>query len=187
MDITTLKSKPQSFDGCPVPNTRATDLGDRLDILDHKEIKGDIANQMREVDSLLRANIETWTQPFGMKTQHIESYPRDAIRELVLNAVLHRDYSMASPIRFYWYANRIEIWNPGGLFQPANPDQFPYISSYRNPLLASSLRNLGYIEKFGSGVQIAQTQLARKGNQPAQFEFHNTHVKVTIFARLKVT
>ena len=103
-----------------------------------------------------------------------------AIRELLLNAIMHRSYESNAPVRFYWYEDRIEIQNPGGLYGMASRENFPRQTDYRNPVVSEALATLGYVNAFGRGVIRAQDALRRNGNPEATFEFETSHVLVTI-------
>ena len=107
-------------------------------------------------------------------------YPPVAIRELLLNAIMHRSYESNAPVRFYWYDDRIEIQNPGGLYGVASPENFPRQTDYRNPVLSGALATLGYVNAFGRGVIRAQEALRRNGNPEAEFTFETSHVLATI-------
>ena len=67
------------------------------------------------------------------------NYPQWAIRELLMNAVMHRDYRSNTPTKFYQYKDRLEIVNPGGLYGNARPENFPDVNDYRNPVIAEAL------------------------------------------------
>lgn len=97
-----------------------------------------------------------------------------------MNAVLHRDYQSTSPIRFYQFHNRIEIQNPGGLYGDATPKNFPSVNSYRNPILAEVMHNLGYVNRFGRGVAKAKSALEKNGNTEPTFQFEPNHFLATI-------
>ena len=56
-----------------------------------------------------------------------------------MNAIMHRLYESTSPVRFYWFSDRIEVQNPGGLFGEATPENFPRQNSYRNPVIAEAM------------------------------------------------
>ena len=107
-------------------------------------------------------------------------YPPAAIRELLLNAIMHRSYESNAPVRFYWYDDRIEIQNPGGLYGMASPENFPRQTDYRNPVVSEALATLGYVNAFGRGVIRAQDALRRNGSPEAEFTFEATHVLATI-------
>jgi predicted HTH transcriptional regulator len=94
-------------------------------------------------------------------------YPNRAIRELLMNAVMHRDYQSNAPIRFYCLSDRIEIQNPGGLYGAAA--DFPHQNDYRNPKIAEAMKVLGYVNQFGRGIAAVQSALVKNGNPPARF------------------
>lgn len=75
-------------------------------------------------------------------------------------------------VHIYWFSDRIEIHNPGGPFGQVNRENFghPGVTDYRNPHLAEAMKNLGYVQRFGLGIQIARDQLKKNGNPPPTFE-----------------
>ena len=71
----------------------------------------------------------------ALQEETVCDYLNWLIRELLLNAIIHRDYQIGNaPVKFYEYNNRIEIFNPGGLYDQAAPKNFPYVNDYRNPI-----------------------------------------------------
>ena len=72
-------------------------------------------------------------------------------------------------MRFYEFAGHLEILNAGGLYGNARPENFPSVNDYRNPLVASAMKTLGYVNMFNRGVGQVQTDLKENGNQPAEF------------------
>ena len=108
-------------------------------------------------------------------------YPVEALRELAMNAILHRSYESTAPVRIYYFADRIEIQNPGGLYGEASPENFPLQNSYRNPVLAEALRVFGFVNRFGRGVARARAALEKNGNPPPEFEVKDrSYLSVTI-------
>ena len=103
--------------------------------------------------------------------------------EFLMNAVLHRSYEAPQPVRFYQYSDRIEIQNPGPLYGLARPENFPTQTSYRNPVLAEAMKTLGAVNRFGRGVERAQTALKQNGSPPAEFIFGDMHFGVTLRIR----
>jgi ATP-dependent DNA helicase RecG len=97
-----------------------------------------------------------------------------------MNAVAHRSYEAASPIRFYQFSDRLEIINPGPLYGEATPANFPRQTSYRNPVVAEALAILGFVNQYGRGVLRAQEALKKNGSPEARFEFGDTFFGVTI-------
>jgi ATP-dependent DNA helicase RecG len=78
--------------------------------------------------------------------EEVPDYPEEAIRELLINAVLHRAYDVGNmPTLFYWYSDHVEILNPGGLFGELTADKFGKRTSYRNEVLAEAMKGFGYV------------------------------------------
>ncbi len=109
-----------------------------------------------------------------------ETYPRVAVRELLMNAIMHRDYGSTAPLRFTWFDDRIEIQSPGGLYGEASPANFPRQTSDRNPIIAEALKALGYVNRYGRGVITAQAALERNESPPAEFTFDPGYVLALI-------
>jgi len=107
-------------------------------------------------------------------------YPEWAVRELALNALMHRDYMSTAPVRVYWYSDRIEVDNPGGPYGQMTPETFGQGSAYRNPILAEAFRTLGFVNRFGFGIQAAKDRLYANGNPPPIFDVQTNWVHVTI-------
>lgn len=130
--------------------------------------EGDLTTQMREMDRFIKAQIMKKVQ-HNLGEDYTYSYPSSAIQELLYNAVIHRDYESNAPIKFYEYSDRIEIINPGGLYGDARPENFPNQNDYRNPTLAESAKNLGFINSFNVGVKRAISALKANGNPDPKF------------------
>ena len=85
-------------------------------------------------------------------------------------ACMHRDLQSNTPLRFYEFANHLEILNAGGLYGNARPENFPRVNDYRNPLIASAMKTFGYVNMFNRGVGQVQEDLKGNGNPPADFD-----------------
>ena len=110
-------------------------------------------------------------------------YPDWAVRELLLNAIIHRDYQIGNaPIKFYDYNNiRLELSNPGGLYGQVNADNFPFVNDYRNPLLAEAMKIMGYVNKYNRGIAKVKTEMDKNGNPAPIFDVNKlTEFRVTL-------
>lgn len=160
-----------------------TDLTELPD--DQAEISGDLNSVLRELEGRLKLLIQTSMRAISALEEKLQpDYPEWALRELLMNAVMHRNYDSNSPIHFYAFSDHIEIQSPGGLYGEATPENFPTRNSYRNPVIAEAMKSLGFVNRFGYGVRRAQALLAQNGNPPAEFEFDEHSVLVKIFRRL---
>lgn len=159
-----------------------TSLTERPD--DQAEISGDLFSVLREMETRARVLIHTTIQPVSALREKLHpNYPEIALRELLMNAVMHRNYESNTPIRFYHFSDHVEILSPGGLYGEATPENFPTRNSYRNPIIAEAMKELGFVNRYGYGVQRAQDLLRQNGNPKAEFEFDEHTVMAKIFPR----
>jgi ATP-dependent DNA helicase RecG len=153
-------------------------------IKDQKRISGPLAEVIRNLDATLRAHIAVKTDIVSGPVEQIEpDYPLAALEQLTRNAVLHRAYEGTSaPARVYWFDDRIEIMNPGGPYGLVTRQNFgkPGVADYRNRFLAEAMRNLGFVQQFGVGIQIAQRSLQSNGNPPLEFSLEQTYTLVIV-------
>lgn len=146
-------------------------------VTNDRELYGDLLTVLRELDALVDAQLALRPVEKGTLREVLQgAYPRLALRELLMNAVMHRDYASTAPLRITWLEDRIEIQSPGGLYGEASPENFPSQTSYRNPVVAEALKALGYVNRYGRGVIRAQEALAANGNPPAEFRFDSGYV-----------
>ena len=132
----------------------------------------DIARELLpRLESLLELSVIKKKPVFVsiLREEMVSNYPYQAIRELLLNACMHRDMQSNTPLRFYEFASHLEILNAGGLYGNARPENFPGVNDYRNPLVACAMKTLGYVNMFNRGVGQVQTDLQENGNLPAEF------------------
>jgi ATP-dependent DNA helicase RecG len=184
--------------GCIVLSARARDLVScdyiqflRIDgttladpIKDEEVIDGPLAQMLRRLDDKLEAHIQTAVDiKTGVVEQRSPDYPLAALQQLARNALMHRTYEATNaPVRVTWFNDRIEITNPGGPYGIVTRQNFgkPGYTDYRNPNLAEAMRVLGFVQRFGVGIQTAQRELAANGNPPAVFDPEDTLVFVTV-------
>lgn len=92
---------------------------------------------------------------------------------------MHRDYELSNaPVRIYWFNDRIEIHNPGGPYGQVNRGNFgePGITDYRNPSLSAAMKSLGYVQRFGIGIELSRKELAKNSNPPPEFQVEETNI-----------
>ena len=96
------------------------------------------------------------TRALSAQAPVIFEIPPDVIREAIVNAVAHRDYTSGAAVQISVFADRVEIWNPGLLPPPLTPEglRHPHRSIAHNPRIAEALFLARYIEKFGTGTLI---------------------------------
>jgi ATP-dependent DNA helicase RecG len=95
---------------------------------------------------------------------------------------MHRAYEGTNaPVQLYWYADRIEIRSPGGLYGRMNPDNFGGgDTDYRNPLVAELMHHLGFAQRFGLGIPLSREALSENSNPDPEFRFSPNLVEVIV-------
>lgn len=143
------------------------------DILNEHKFSGNLCRVLPKIDAFVETSIsQKRSIPVSvLREETVSKYPYWATRELLMNAIMHRDYEGNAPIQFYEYDDRIEIQNPGGLYGKVSPDNFPNVSDYRNPFIAEAMKVLGYVNRFSRGVYRVQKELEENGNGQASFDF----------------
>ncbi|MBK6659802.1 MAG: putative DNA binding domain-containing protein [Proteobacteria bacterium] len=153
-------------------------------IINDRELSGDLLTVLRELDALVDAQLVQFpVEDSALRERNVEAYPRVAVRELLMNAVMHRDYAATAPLRITWLNDRLEIQSPGGLYGEASRENFPQQTSYRNPVIAEAMKGLGYVNRFGRGVLRAQAALEKNGSPPPEFQFDAGYVLAIIRRR----
>lgn len=153
------------------------------DVEFEKKFSGALITEMRLLDDFIKGNIvkERPVKKDSFQEENIKNYPYWALRELVMNSIMHRSYESNAPIYIYEFSDRIEIINPGGLFGEATPQNFPHASDYRNVVLAEALKVLGYVNRFNYGIKRATEELVQNGNGEPIFDLTlTTKFKVSI-------
>jgi ATP-dependent DNA helicase RecG len=141
------------------------------DIKREYKFAGNLMNMLYQLDTYVNTTISN-RRPVpvsALREEYVCDYPSWAIRELLMNAVCHRDYESNGPVQFYQYDDRIEILNPGSLYGKATPQNFPWVNDYRNAVIAEAMKVLGFVNRFSRGVQRVQDELKLNGNAPAEF------------------
>ncbi len=133
----------------------------------------------------LRLNISHALDTRGERHVEQRSYPYEALRELLRNAAIHRNYENSNtPVRISWLADRVEIVSPGSAFGEVGRGNFGKgATSYRNPTVAEAMKNMGFMQRFGIGIETARRALAENGNPPPEFDVQDAFVSVTVRRR----
>lgn len=125
------------------------------EILDSQDVAGTLDKQIDNMNSFVLRNIARRATIQG--TQRVESfeYPEEAIREVIANAIVHRDYTITeSYTQVRIFADRIEISNPGNLPPGVTVDNIQEMQFSRNSVIASLMRDLNYLEEYGRGIDL---------------------------------
>ena len=141
-------------DQCPSTIKAATFSGeDKGTFQDRREFDGSLFQQMEELYSYLDMRNQTKATFDGLYRIDTRDYPEDALREALLNSLIHRDYSFRASTLVSVYADRIEFVSVGGLSSGIELDDIMLgLSVCRNPKLAAIFYRLQLIEAYGTGM-----------------------------------
>lgn len=145
--------------------------------VDRKNFAGTLPELIDKVSSFLRQYIRVGATIRGFRRDDEPEYPHEALREAVVNAVIHRDYSRSGEtVRVFMYSDRVEVRSPGALLPGVSLDDLVALrvtSVPRNPTLAGLLRDIpGYMERIGSGIRFMLREMEVLGLPPPEFSEH---------------
>lgn len=159
-----------------IPGNEMGQLGESGErFLDNQRIEGNIPDMLNEAIKFVRKNMRTKTiiNPETGRREDRTDYPILAIREAIINALVHRDYSIHTegmPIQIIMYDDRMEIRSPGGIYGRIRVDQLGKVQpDTRNPVLASGLEVLGITENRYSGIPTIKKEIEKYNLQEPEF------------------
>lgn len=185
LGLLVIGKNPQDF----LPNSyiqflRINGNNEMGEIVDETKIQGTIADIINHIDNKLlfynQVSVDILSEPIEKRR---EMYPVEALRQFVRNAVMHRQYDgTRSPVQVYWFNDRIEIVSPGGPYGIVTADNFgePRNTDYRNLNLAEAMKVMGFVQRFGFGIQLSKDLLKKGGNPEPEFSIEQTRVMVTV-------
>lgn len=157
----------------------------RLDIIDKKESYENIFRLLEEVRIFFRRNTREGVVVRGFDGIQVAEYPFEVVREAIINAIAHRDYSIdTSPITFYIYDNRIEIISPGKLLPSVNIENLGHGNpAHRNKNICYILSKTQYMEHVGTGIKRMRENMIKEGLEEPEFIEDGTLFKVILWGR----
>lgn len=140
---------------------------DKLEFQDRKEFTGSLLKQIESAFEYLSLHNEKNSAFKGLQRVEQESYPSYALREALINAATHRDYSFSSSTLIHIFTTRIELVSVGGLVKGLTQEDIELgISQSRNTKLANILYRLKWIESYGTGLQRILESYSKNSVQP---------------------
>ena len=156
---------------------------------DSRRIEGTIPDMLDGALAFVQKNMRVSTKIDGDTGRRIDTpqYPMDAVREAIMNALVHRDYSFHTegmPIQLLMFTDRMEIVNPGGLYGRLTVDQLGNMQpDTRNPVLVTALETLGKTENRYSGIPTIRRAMKQFSLPAPLFEDSRGQFSVTLFSK----
>ncbi len=153
-------------------------------IIDKADIFGTIDFQIDETLKFILKNIKTEATIVGSKRIEKFEYPEIALREIIVNALVHRDYSnKGTYILIAVFSDRVEVSNPGTLPPGVTIDNLKIAQFSRNDILARIMRDLDYMEEFGRGIDLVYSKMFEWGLVEPLFKNVSNVFKVTLLGK----
>lgn len=150
--------------------------------VDRREFAGTPQELIEESYQYVLRNIHMGARFRGVYRQDVYEIPPDAIRELIVNAIVHRSYIDHSSIQIAIYDDRLEITSPGRLPMGQTIERMKQgYSKIRNEALAAAFEYMGYIEHWGSGILRVMQQVRDAGLPEPEFLGGDTDLRINIY------
>lgn len=168
------KNPERFLSGAYIQYVRFAGKDNSAEIAREFKFTGPLVRVLEKLDNFVETSIvnKKPVSVSALREVTVVDYPYLSIRELLMNAVMHREYETNTFVKFYEYNDRIEIINPGGLYGLARPENFPRVNDYRNPVIAEAMKILGYVNRFNRGIARVQTELRANKNN-VEFNVNN--------------
>lgn len=156
-------------------------------IIDSLNLSTDIFKELDQIIAFIKKHLMVEFIITGNpQREERYDYPLDAIREIVINMIIHRDYRDSSGSVIKIYDDRIEFFNPGGLYGNLTEDEllmFNYHPQARNKLIAKAFKEIGKIEKYGSGIKRIFTICENYGIIPPKINIKPNSFEIVLYKK----
>lgn len=147
-----------------------------------QEISGTLPEQLRQAEAFVSTNMRRVARLVGLEREETPEYPLEAVRELLVNAVAHRDYNQqGDTIHLNLFADRIEVHSPGALPGPVTLNNLLEARFSRNAVIVQVLSDLGFIERLGYGLDRVVRVMRHNNLRPPQFSEVAGSFRVTLY------
>jgi ATP-dependent DNA helicase RecG len=154
-------------------------------ILDRLDCNGALWEMVGQAEEFIRKNIRLlgFRTDKSFRREDKFEYPIKALREAIINGLIHRDYYNPADVRVFILDDRIEIVSPGSFpegVSPEKPEHKPV-----NKILSHLMYDIGYIEKYGSGIYLENELCIKNGNEKPVYEITSNQTKVIFKSQVK--
>lgn len=157
------------------------DMGDEFV---RQDIGGTLADQIRQAEAFVSSNMRRGMKISGFTREETVEYPMPVVREAIVNAVAHRDYTVRGEgVRILMFSDRMEVYSPGRLPGHVTLENLKDERYSRNESIVAVLSDLGYIERLGYGIDRMITTMQETGLPEPAFEETTAGFRVTLHSR----
>ncbi|RKU22059.1 hypothetical protein C6500_05130 [Candidatus Poribacteria bacterium] len=147
-------------------------------VINRLDCSGSLWEMVDAAEEFIRKNIRLLSLRTSRSFQRDDKfeYPLEALREAIINALIHRNYQKHSDVRVFIFDNRVEIINPGTFPEGVSPDA--PVHEPVNPILSQFMYDVGFIERYGSGIRMMKRLSTEWGNREPRYEFHSLQTTI---------
>ena len=147
-------------------------------VIDRLDCSGALWEMVNAAEEFIRKNIRLLSLRTSKSFQRDDKfeYPLEALREAIINALIHRNYQKHSDVRVFIFDNRVEVINPGTFPEGVSPDA--PVHEPVNPILSQFMYDVGFIERYGSGIRMMKRLSEEWGNKAPRYELHPLETKI---------
>jgi ATP-dependent DNA helicase RecG len=146
-----------------------------------QDLGGPLPDQLRQAEAFVAANMRRGMRIRGLAREESSEYPLPVVREALVNAIAHRDYSIRGEgIRLLMFSDRLEVYSPGRLPGHVTLANLKDERFSRNEAIVAVLSDLGYIERLGYGIDRMIAAMEQAGLSAPRFEETTAGFKVTL-------
>jgi ATP-dependent DNA helicase RecG len=152
------------------------------ELLDRKSLSGPLPQIIEDAQRVLNLNLQTASQIEGMKRVDHVIFPDKVLRELIINALLHRRWGLMGNVRIFLFEDRLEIHSPGRLPNGVTVEKMKESTHVpRNPILMKFLQDYHFVEKLGRGIPMVVREMKKLGGREPDFVESGEEFIVTLY------
>lgn len=144
---------------------------EKINVIDRKDFEEDLVTQVEQAVEFVKRNTRLEYEIKGLYRKEIPEYPIEAVREAILNAVMHRDYlEKGANVQVDIFDDKLTVTNIGGLIKPLTKEKLGTLAVRRNPLIADLFHRIHLVEKMGTGINRIKEECKKHGNVNFEIE-----------------
>lgn len=161
---------------------KGTEISDEL--LDRKNLAGPLPQIIGDAHRVLSLNLPSASRIEGMKRVEQIIFPDKVLRELIVNALLHRRWGLMGNVRIFLFEDRLQISSPGRLPNGVTVEKMiDSTHAPRNPLLMKFLQDYHFVEKLGRGIPMVVREMKKLGGREPDFQESGEEFSVTLYRK----
>lgn len=154
-----------------------------VEFIDRVELYGPLPHQLQAALAFVRRNTQLASRIVGLEREDVPEYPYMAVREALVNALMHRDWAVAGKVNLNIFSDRIEIINPGGLMPGLQADRLEGLHRTRNRTVAPLMLWMRLAETYGTGIRRMKAAMQSAGLPEPFIESSEAGLRLVLYSQ----